>query len=428
MKHLALLSSILCAGLAAGQTLNCDLVQYKPQPGLRADVDKDLLRIAWQGEGGQELRAVLGIEKGQPLIRELAARKAGGAWIVLGRDLLPEFRVTSGRRRVSEQQLAPLRKLKIELTPEVLEQEKWNAFWDAPLSVPGRAGHQSRPSAQPRRNPPRQRHLQRRGLPGEVRRRANGSLLPRSGDGHLLGQADVHGLQGNQPAPAGSHRQNRRAIGGLQVRGRPEGIHHRRRESHLARHRARVAGVPFRRPAQQRSVRPAGPKSPGRRRTRRRIAGVFPAAPQVFLRPRNRAQPGLRLLSQGRRAVVRGGRAPARPRRDVPPLRLLQGTLGPPCGPVPPVCRGQLRALQRAAGHLAAHAGLFLPERRRRPRHPGGGAGASLTTTLTSRWPAIRSPSAISTPISTSSWPTPARSTCSPPGCRCFARSASTSP
>ena len=29
MKHLALLSSILCAGLAAGQTLNCDLAARK---------------------------------------------------------------------------------------------------------------------------------------------------------------------------------------------------------------------------------------------------------------------------------------------------------------------------------------------------------------------------------------------------------------
>ena len=77
MKHFALLSSLLGAGVAAGQTLNCDLVQYQPQPGLRADVAKDLLRVTWQGEGAQELVAVFGIEKGQPIIRELAARKAG---------------------------------------------------------------------------------------------------------------------------------------------------------------------------------------------------------------------------------------------------------------------------------------------------------------------------------------------------------------
>src|SRR5260370_5410282 len=36
--------------------------------------------------------------------------------------------------------MAPLRELKTELTREVIEREKWNAFWDAPLVVPGRAG------------------------------------------------------------------------------------------------------------------------------------------------------------------------------------------------------------------------------------------------------------------------------------------------
>jgi hypothetical protein len=39
LEHFALLAGILCAGLAAGQTLNCDLAEYKPQPGLRADVE-----------------------------------------------------------------------------------------------------------------------------------------------------------------------------------------------------------------------------------------------------------------------------------------------------------------------------------------------------------------------------------------------------
>ena len=33
-----------------------------------------------------------------------------------------------------------LQDMKMELTPEVIEREKWNAFWDAPLMVPGRPG------------------------------------------------------------------------------------------------------------------------------------------------------------------------------------------------------------------------------------------------------------------------------------------------
>src|SRR5207244_1796807 len=48
-----------------------------------------------------------------------------------------EFEVTSGKRRLSEQQMAPLRKLGVAFTPEVVDREKWFAFWDAPLMIPG---------------------------------------------------------------------------------------------------------------------------------------------------------------------------------------------------------------------------------------------------------------------------------------------------
>src|SRR5260370_744964 len=33
--------------------------------------------------------------------------------------------------------MAPLRQLGVQFTPEVVDREKWNAFWDAPLMVPG---------------------------------------------------------------------------------------------------------------------------------------------------------------------------------------------------------------------------------------------------------------------------------------------------
>ena len=68
--------------------------------------------------------------------------------MVLGRDLTPEFEVTSGRRRLSEQQMAPMRELGIELTPEVIDREKWNAFWDAPLIDPRPRRDESRSAAQ----------------------------------------------------------------------------------------------------------------------------------------------------------------------------------------------------------------------------------------------------------------------------------------
>ena len=128
---------VLGAALGAGQNLNCDLREYKPVEGLKADHATGALQLSWDGERGRQLRAEFLIRNGQPLVHELAIRNGAGKWAVLGRDLSPEFEVTSGRRRMSEQQLAPLRDLKVQITPAVLDKEKWNAFWDAPLEIPG---------------------------------------------------------------------------------------------------------------------------------------------------------------------------------------------------------------------------------------------------------------------------------------------------
>ena len=113
---------------------------YKAHEGLKAEIRAGVLEVTWQGERREQLRAGFTIRGGQPVVQILAARKNGGSWIVLGRNLTPEFELTTGVRRLSEQQMAPLRDLKIDLTPEVVEREKWNAFWDAPLVVPGRKG------------------------------------------------------------------------------------------------------------------------------------------------------------------------------------------------------------------------------------------------------------------------------------------------
>lgn len=125
---------------ATGQDMNCDMSGYKAQDGLKAQLQGGTLELTWQGERREQLRARLTLRAGQPMVQELAARKNGGSWIVLGQNLSPEFEITSGVRRLSEQQMAPLRDLKVEFTPEVIEKEKWNAFWDSPLMVPGRKG------------------------------------------------------------------------------------------------------------------------------------------------------------------------------------------------------------------------------------------------------------------------------------------------
>jgi len=138
LKPSILFALSLAATLCKAQSLQCDLKDYKAQPGLHAAITGDTIELTWDAERGQQLRASFAIRDGNPMVRELAAHKS--AWIILGRNLTPEYDVVSGKRRISEQQMAPLRKLPGGLAPQVIEHEKWNAFWDAPLQIPGNAG------------------------------------------------------------------------------------------------------------------------------------------------------------------------------------------------------------------------------------------------------------------------------------------------
>ena len=74
----------------AADALTCDLAQYKAASGLTARVEQDLLVVSWSGQSGADLRARYAIDGGQPVIRDLAIRKAGGAWATLGQNLTPE--------------------------------------------------------------------------------------------------------------------------------------------------------------------------------------------------------------------------------------------------------------------------------------------------------------------------------------------------
>jgi len=128
-------SGLLFSALAGAQSLNCSFQGYNALDGLKAEMRSGSLQLTWQGERAQTLRATLGVDGGQPVVRELAVER-GGKWAVLGQNLTPEYQVTTGRRRISSQQEAPLRQLGL-FTPEVIERQKWFAFWDAPLNVPG---------------------------------------------------------------------------------------------------------------------------------------------------------------------------------------------------------------------------------------------------------------------------------------------------
>src|ERR1700689_4857209 len=102
--HLAL-AFVLCGGVAAAQTTSCSLQDWKGIAGVTVTASRDSVEVSWPGEQGQQNRALFALRDGQPVVEELAARKAGGAWIVLGKNLAPDFQVTTGRRRISTTEL-----------------------------------------------------------------------------------------------------------------------------------------------------------------------------------------------------------------------------------------------------------------------------------------------------------------------------------
>ena len=120
----------------SADALTCNLSQYKAAPGLTATVEQGTVLVAWSGHGA-DLRARYAIDSGKPVIRELSVRKAGGQWTALGRNLAPEYHVVSGVRRMALDQANPLRAAGIELTEDVINKNRWYAFWDAPLVMPG---------------------------------------------------------------------------------------------------------------------------------------------------------------------------------------------------------------------------------------------------------------------------------------------------
>ena len=126
----------LLTGLSSAQTTACNTKNYKPVDGIEMSLGFVDVTLTWQGEHDQQLRARFGFRDHHPVVEELAARAKGGPWIVLGRDLAPQFDVTTGKRRMANTEMNILKK-EDAVTPENLERYKWNVFWDAPLAIDG---------------------------------------------------------------------------------------------------------------------------------------------------------------------------------------------------------------------------------------------------------------------------------------------------
>ena len=130
-------SSDLAAANPAPAALTCDLTQYKATTGLTTALESDLLAVSWNGQGTSQLRARFAIDNGTPTIRDLSVRRGNGEWTMLGQNLTPEYQVTTGIRRMSNDQANAFASLGIDVTQEVIDKNRWYAFWDAPLSIPG---------------------------------------------------------------------------------------------------------------------------------------------------------------------------------------------------------------------------------------------------------------------------------------------------
>jgi hypothetical protein len=127
--------------------LICDFTAYAPRGGITAGVSGDVLLVQWPGAEDERLRLGLGIVDGRPAIAELAIQGEGKPWTTIVTDARIEFKITEGLRRISNQQLNPLRDLGVELTQDVVDTYKWDAFWDAPLDLRTEAGGGGPPPA-----------------------------------------------------------------------------------------------------------------------------------------------------------------------------------------------------------------------------------------------------------------------------------------
>jgi hypothetical protein len=108
--------------------------RYSTVDGLVAETASQSLRIRWNGEPGQQIQLQLTIRNGTPVIDELALRRDGGDWQRLLAGITPDYAVVSGIRRMSFDQVFPLRNLN-KLDKSTVDHDRWETFSDNPLDL-----------------------------------------------------------------------------------------------------------------------------------------------------------------------------------------------------------------------------------------------------------------------------------------------------
>src|SRR5262249_46044841 len=138
------LGFLTAAAQTPGGSIACGVSGYKAMPGLMATNAADGLTLTWDADKNQELRLRFTINSGTPTIQELAARRKGATWAPLATNVTPEFRVVTGKRRMASEQVGSLAGLGLvklgtgadrfkDVPQAIIDEHKWNAFWDAPL-------------------------------------------------------------------------------------------------------------------------------------------------------------------------------------------------------------------------------------------------------------------------------------------------------
>ncbi|MES3008689.1 MAG: hypothetical protein V4751_13055 [Pseudomonadota bacterium] len=125
----------LLAQSSQAQSVSCDLGSYDSASGIAVSNTATGPQLLWNGTGNQQLQMQLAIVAGEPIIQSLQVREGRAAWQTLLTDARIEFTIVEGLRRISNQQLEPLRDLGVELTADVVDRYKWDVFWDAPLDL-----------------------------------------------------------------------------------------------------------------------------------------------------------------------------------------------------------------------------------------------------------------------------------------------------
>jgi hypothetical protein len=160
LRALKLLSSgvaALALPAAAIAAPVCKVSAVTQASGIAAAPTGSGVELRWRGQGGDALVLNLAIDGAAP---KIAALSVNGAQVVSDAEIW--FDIKSGMRRITNQQLEPLRKLGVPITQEEVDEHKWDAFWDAPFNV---ASPNPRARMEISNQPPAEGILGQKGLP-----------------------------------------------------------------------------------------------------------------------------------------------------------------------------------------------------------------------------------------------------------------------